>query len=64
MKIGPIPNPRATLAFGAFFLMVNLANVLYAVNGRRPSGSFLVVYYGGAALVVAYWILADSRRVG
>ena len=64
MKTGPIPNPRATLAFGAFFLMVNLANVLYALNRRHPSASFLALYYGGAALVVAYWILADSRRLG
>jgi hypothetical protein len=64
MKIGPIPNPRATLAFGVFFLMVNLASVLYALNRMRPSGSFVFVCYLGAALVVAYWILADSRRLG
>jgi hypothetical protein len=64
MKIGPIPNRRATLAFGAFFLMVNLANAMYALNRVQPSGSFLLIYYLGGALVVAYWIIVDSRRLG
>jgi hypothetical protein len=64
MKIGPIPNPRATLALGVFFLVVNFAVALYALNRTQPSGAFMLVYYVGAALVVAYWILADGRRLG
>jgi hypothetical protein len=64
MKIGRIPNPRATLALGTFLLLINLANAMYALSGVPPSGPFLLVGYGGAALIVAYWILADSRRLG
>jgi hypothetical protein len=62
--MGRVPNPRATLALGVFFLAVNLANAVYTAHRVRPSAAFAVMYYGGTALLVGYWILADARRLG
>jgi hypothetical protein len=64
IEMAKVPNPRATFALGVFFLVVNMIAMVYALRGIEPSGSFLLLYYLGAALVVAYWILADSRRLG
>ena len=64
MTIPNIPNRGATLGLAVFFLIANLANALYAAHGLPPSGAFLLFWYLGSALVVTYWILADSRRLG
>jgi drug/metabolite transporter (DMT)-like permease len=63
MKIASVPNPWATAALGVFFLVANMIGMVYAVRRIEPSGSFLLLYYLGAALVVAHWIIADSRRL-
>ncbi len=64
MKIARVANPLATFALGAFFLVANMIAMVYAVRRVPPSGAFLLLYYLGAALVVAYWIISDSRRLG
>ena len=64
MKLAKVPNAGATLALGVFFLVANMIAMVYAVQRVEPSGSFLLLYYLGAALVVAYWIISDSRRLG
>ena len=64
MNVAKIPNARATVGLGVFFLVANMIAMVYAVRRVEPSSSFLLLYYLGAALVVAYWIIADSRRLG
>ena len=64
MKLAKVPNPRATLALGVFFLVANMVAMVYAVRRVEPSGSFLLLDHLGAGLVVAYWIMSDSRRLG
>jgi hypothetical protein len=59
-----VPNPVATALLGAFFLIANVGNALYAASGRAPSGAFLILDYVGFGFAVAYWIHADSRRFG
>lgn len=64
MRMTKVPNPGATFALGAFFLVANMIAMTYAARRVEPSSSFLLLYYLGAVLVVTYWILADSRRLG
>src|SRR3954470_24016476 len=64
MKPAAVPNLGASLALGAFVLLADLCNAIYAVHGRRPSSAFLLLCYLGVAGLVAHWILADCRRLG
>ena len=64
MKRAKIPNLGATLALSLFLVVANVGNGLYAAHGLQPSEAFLWICYLGTALLVAYWVLADSRRLG
>ena len=64
MKTIVVPNPGATLALGAFFLVANVANGLYSARSVEPSGAFGALWYLGAAGVITYWVHADCRRLG
>lgn len=64
MRAASIPNPRATLALAAYFLVANMINAVYAAYGQEPSAAYLLLYYLGRGLVVAHWILTDQRRLG
>ena len=48
----------------AFFLLSNLGNAFYALEGRQPSGGFALLCYLGFGFEVAYWIHADNQRLG
>jgi hypothetical protein len=64
MKLPAIPNPGATIWLGVFLLLTNVANAVYSAHGLEPSAAFLFLFYFGAAWSVAYWIRADSLRLG
>jgi hypothetical protein len=59
-----IPNPGSTVALTIFLLLANVGSGLYAANRRHPSEAFLWICYLVGALLIAYWVLADSRRLG
>ena len=59
-----IPNPCATALFGAFFLIANVGDALYAAHGLAPSAGFGLLAYVGFGLCGAYWLHADNRRLG
>lgn len=64
MKGARVPNPGATLALTAFLVVANVGNGLYAAHGLQPSEAFRWICYVAVALLVAYWVMADSRRLG
>jgi len=64
MQRTAIPNSGATAALAVFLVLANVGSGLYAANRRHPSEAFLWICYLVVALLVAYWILADSRRLG
>ena len=64
MRLAAIPNPGATTLLGAYFLIANVGAALYAAHGLQPSGGFIFLTYVGFGLGVAWWIHADSRRLG
>ena len=64
MRLAAIPNPVATALLGLFFLVANVGAALYTAHGLQPSGGFVFLSYVGFGLAVAWWIHADSRRLG
>ena len=60
----PPVRPHETMRMTKVPLVANMIAMSYAARRVEPSSSFLLLYYLGAALVVTYWILADSRRLG
>jgi hypothetical protein len=43
---------------------MNVGTALYAAAGLQPSGGFVFLTYAGFGIGVAWWIHADSRRLG
>ena len=64
MKWARVPNLGATLALSVFLVVANVGNGLYAAHGLQPSEAFAWICYISVALLVAYWVQADSRRLG
>src|SRR5215213_8386035 len=59
-----IPNRSVTAMLAGFLLLANVGAALYAARGIEPSSSFQTLYYVGTAWLVAWWVLADCRRLG
>jgi hypothetical protein len=63
MKRPSVPNAGATVALTLFLVLANVGSGLYAAHGVRPSEAFKWLCYLVVALLIAYWILEDSRRL-